>query len=57
MCHNEYDANRALSVRQAPRAPIVRRKRTATSLTPAGVFWLHYFAGLAFLCALAYFFW
>lgn len=56
MCHNEYDAYRYLSVRQAPRAPI-NRKREPRELTPDGIFWLHYFAGLAFLCVLAWLFW
>lgn len=57
MCHNEYDANRYLTVRQQPRPPIVRRKREPLKLTPAGVFWLHYLA-IYLICAVcAYFFW
>lgn len=57
MCHNEYDANRHLALRTTSALPAPRRKRTETRLTPAGIFWLHYFAGLAFLVALFYFFW
>lgn len=54
MCRNEFDANRYLSVRQAPAAPLAPRKR---KLTPAGIFWLHYLAIYLIAAVCAYFAW
>lgn len=57
MCRNEFDANRYLSVRQAPAAPLAPRKRAPRKLTPAGIFWLHYLAIYLIAAVCAYFAW
>jgi len=57
MCRNEFDANRYLAYRPAAPVRIVKRRRTVTRLTPAGIFWLHYLALYAIVAACAYFFW